>query len=542
MPRPTLSSSGPIEPDGPRMTDVRLWHHGRIFTGRRYVEALLVENGRVAASGSVDEVRRAAPTGAEVVDLAGRLLVPGFIDAHLHIGDLTRVREGLDVSGTRSVSELVKRTREWADSHPIGTVVGRGWDAERFIERRWPTRVDLDRAVMDRPLILYHASGHAAVVNTLALDRAGVHRTPTDPAGGRFGREVGGDLDGRLFEEAMRSVAGPATDGFPPDAAAIGRTLRFAASLGLTTVTAMNVGVEEASVLRELAQAGALPVRVRVYLRLSRLEEFGPTDLAPAGLNGIHRVTGVKAFTDGAFGPRTAWLSAPYADATEETGLPVGTEEELSAALHRAASRGLAPALHAIGDRAVDRALRLLRSFRGSPVAPARIEHAALIPPELFPLLDEVRPVLGVQPGFVWSDAWLQDRLGRERARWAYAFRSLADRGHVLAGSSDAPYDPVDPWRGLSASVCRWDSQGRSANPDPAEALPPEEAVRMYTVNGGRALGEPELGHLEAGAGADLVVLEASDLSRAISLGSSAVREVWVGGRPLATGPVASGA
>jgi predicted amidohydrolase YtcJ len=521
------------------MTDARLWHHGRIFTGRRYVESLLVENGRVVSAGSTEEVRRAAPTGVDVVDLAGHLLLPGFLDAHLHISSLTWTREGLDVGEVRSVRGLVERVRTWADAHPGGPVVGRGWDAERFAERRWPTRVDLDRAVMDRPVVLYHASGHVAVVNSAALDRAGVRRVTPDPEGGRIGRDKDGSPDGRLYEEAMRSVAGIATTGSPPEKEAIARTLRFAASLGLTTLTTMNVGVEEAFALREMANDGALPVRVRVYLRISELEEFGPADLAPAGAGGVLRVTGVKAFTDGAFGPRTAWLSAPYADAPEETGLPVGNDEDLSAALSRAASRGLAPALHAIGDRAVDRALRLLRPFRGSSTAPARVEHAALTPPELFPFLNEVRPVLAVQPGFVWSDAWLLNRLGRERARWAYAFRSLADRGLVLAGSSDAPYDPVDPWRGLAASVCRRDPEGRSANPEAGEALPPEEAVRMYTENGGLALGEPDLGHLETGARADLLVLAVSDLPGAFSLGSAAVREVWVGGRPLWVGPSA---
>jgi predicted amidohydrolase YtcJ len=518
------------------MTDARLWHHGQIFTGRRYVEALLVENGRVTTAGSVEETRRDAPTGTEMMDLAGRLLLPGLIDAHLHIADLTRAREGLDLSGARSVTELLEGVRAWAEAHPTGPVVGRGWDAERWVERRWPIGVDLDRAIADRPLVLYHSSGHAAVVNSAALEVAGVGRVTPDPPSGRFGRDSEGVPDGRLYEGAMQGVAGIALLASPPEEKAIERTLRAAASLGLTTVTSMNVGPEEAAVLRGLAEKGKLPIRVRVYLRLSRFEEVGPTDLTPVGPDGMHRVTGVKAFTDGAFGPRTAWLSAPYADAPEEAGVPVGTDAELAAGLDRAVSVGLAPALHAIGDRAVDRALRLLRPFRGSAAAPARIEHAGLTPPEVFPLLDEVRPVLAVQPGFVWSDAWLRDRLGRDRARWAYAFRSLADRGHVLAGSSDAPYDPVDPWRGLEATIHRRDPEGRSANPDTGEALPPEEAIRMYTENGGRALGEPDLGHLEPGARADLLVLATPTLVQAISIGSAAVREVWVGGRVLRTG------
>jgi predicted amidohydrolase YtcJ len=524
------------------MTDARLWHHGRIFTGRRYVEALLVENGRVTTAGSVEETRRDAPTGTERMDLSGRLLLPGLIDVHLHVGELTQVREGLDVSGVRSVNELVEAVRAWAAAHPIGPVVGRGWDAERWVERRWPTRGDLDRAVADRPLVLYHASGHAAVVNSAALEVAGVGRSTPDPESGRFGRSSEGAPDGRLYEGAMQGVAGIALLGSPPEETAIERTLRAAASLGLTTVSAMSVGPEEATILRGLAEKAELPIRVRIYLRLSRFEEFRPADLTPAGPDGMHRVTGVKAFTDGAFGPRTACLSAPYADAPEETGVSIGTDEELAAALDRAVTVGLAPALHAIGDRAVGRALQLLRPFRRSDAAPARIEHAGLTPPEVFPLLDEVRPVLAVQPGFVWSDAWLHDRLGGERARWAYAFRSLADRGHVLAGSSDAPYDPVDPWRGLEAAVHRRDPHGRSANPDTREALPPEEAVRMYTENGGGALGESELGHLEPGARADLLVLAVPTLVEAISRGAAAVREVWVGGRVLRTGSPTAGA
>jgi predicted amidohydrolase YtcJ len=518
------------------MADAHLWIHGRVFTGRRYVEALLVENGRVTTAGTLEEARRDAPTGTETTDLSGRLLLPGLIDAHLHVASLAQVREGLDVSGARSVTELVGIVRAWAMAHPIGPVVGRGWDAERWAERRWPTRVDLDRAVADRPLVLYHASGHAAVVNSAALEVAGVGRSTPDPESGRIGRSSEGAPDGRLYEGAMQGVAGIALLGSPPEEKAIERTLRAAASFGLTTVTAMSVGPEEASILRGLAENGELPIRVRSYLRLSRSEEFRPPDLTPIGSDRMYRLTGVKAFTDGAFGPRTAWLSAPYSDAPEETGVPVGTDEELSTALDRAVSAGLAPALHAIGDRAVDRALRLLRPLHRSAAAPARIEHAGLTPPEVFPLLDEVRPVLAVQPGFVWSDAWLRDRLGSDRARWAYAFRSLADRGHVLAGSSDAPYDPVDPWRGLEAAIHRRDPTGRSANPDPREALPPEEAVRLYTENAGLALGESDLGNLEPGARADLLVLAVPTLAQAIPLGAAAVDEVWVGGRSLRVG------
>jgi predicted amidohydrolase YtcJ len=515
-------------------SEAHRWSNGRVYTGRRIARAVLVEHGRVTAVGTDEEVSRAAPTGVETHDLRGRVVLPGLIDAHLHIADLTRAREGLDLAEIPSIAALVETLRAWAGGHPAGAVVGRGWHVEQFREARSPDRNDLDRAVADRPVILYHTSGHAAVVNSPALGVAGVDRDSRDPTGGRVGREPDGTPNGLLYEEAMRPVSAVATAAFPPEPGALLRTLHYAATLGLTTVSTMSTAPEELVALRSLANAAALPIRVRSYVRLSLLDSFTPTDLEGIRPDGSFGVTGVKAFADGAFGPRTAWLSQPYTDAPGELGVPLGTEEWLAAQLARAVAVGLAPAVHAIGDRAVGRALRLLEGGAGPTRGPARIEHVALTPPELLPALDRVRPALVVQPGFVWSDTWLADRLGTERARWAYAFRTLADRGHLLAGSSDAPYDPLDPWRGLAACGARRDPDGRSANPDPSEALPAEEALALYTLNAGRALGEPELGTLEVGGRADLVVTRAADLPRALAAGAAAVAETWVGGRRVA--------
>jgi len=177
------------------------------------------------------------------------------------------------------------------------------------------------------------------------------------------------------------------------------------------------------------------------------------------------------------------------------------------------------------------RATRLLGPYLGRDGgALARIEHVGLVPPAVLSELGATRPALTVQPGFVWSDHWLTDRLGAERARWAYPFRTLADHGLLLAGSSDAPYDPPDPWRGVRAAIGRRDELGRSANPDPKEALALEEAVRLYTANAGTVLGDRSIGTLEAGARADLVVMAARDLGQAIREGAAGVRETWVDG------------
>ena len=511
------------------MSEPRLWTGGRVFTGRRYAEAVLVDDGAVVAVGSETELRRSAPTGTERVPLEGRLVVPGLIDAHLHVGELTRFREGLNLTEVRDRDDLIERLRTWASDHPTGAIVGRGLDLERSLNGRWPLGSDLDRAVSDRPLVLLHASGHAAVANSAALAHAAPDGTPPVDLDSRFGRSADGSLNGLVFEEAVRwltTLAGPTE---PPGA--LVRTLDVLSSLGLTTVAAMNVAPEELASLRALAAERVLPLRVRVYVRLTRIRDFRPEDLRPVGPPGRFRVVGAKGFTDGAFGPRTAWLSEPYADDPSTSGLAVETDEELAEALSAAHEQGLAPALHAIGDRAVLRATRLLGPYLGRDGgALARIEHVGLVPPAVLSELGATRPALVVQPGFVWSDHWLTDRLGAERARWAYPFRTLADHGLLLAGSSDAPYDPPDPWRGVRAAIGRRDELGRSANPDPKEALALEEAVRLYTANAGTVLGDRSIGTLEAGARADLVVMAARDLGQAIREGAAGVRETWVDG------------
>ncbi len=515
------------------MTDAHVFANGRVFTGLRFAEALLLEGDRVSTVGSRDAVLRETPTGAEVHDLAGGLLIPGLIDAHLHLADVTRDRESFDARRAPSWDALVEQLRDWSAAHPSGALVGGGWEAEQFREGRSPDRATLDRAVADRPVVLYHTSGHAAAVNSVALSTAGIGRATPDPPNGRVDRASDGSPTGLLYEAAVRPVAAVVAAAFPPDPVSIHRMLHEMASLGLTTVATMNASRAEISVVRELAGGPGLPVRVRAYLRLADLDGLGPEDLDRLRPDGWFALRGVKAFTDGAFGPRTAWLTEPYADAPAESGVPATSPEGLVDALGRAIALDLAPAVHAIGDRAVGFALRVFEGLPGPATAPSRIEHAALTPPDVLAALDRSRPALVVQPGFVWSDHWLAARLGRGRARWAYAFRTLRDRGVLLAGSSDAPYDSLDPWRGLRACLDRRDPRGRSGNPETGEALPAEEALVLYTRHGGAVLGESDLGNLEPGARADLVWTAAKDPLSAIRAGHAALRETWVGGRPV---------
>jgi predicted amidohydrolase YtcJ len=511
------------------MTEARRFTGGRVFTGSHFADALLVEDGRIVRVGTESDVARASPVGCEVEPLEGGLVVPGLVDAHLHIAEITRAEQGLPLGGLRSREELVERVQRWAETHPTGPIIGRGWDVERFPDRTEPTRRDVEAAVANRPVVLYHVSGHAAVVNGAALGAVGYADGSPDPSGGRIGRGPDGTPNGLLYERALDPVGRFSSGAFPSDPVAIERTLRSMAGLGLTAVGTLNTDPEELEVLAALGRTGALPVRVRAYIRFARLALVDVRRPFEEETSDLLAVRGTKAFTDGAFGPRTAWLTEPYSDRPEGSGVPTLSTKELAEVVRTSTEAGLIPALHAIGDRALGAALEALDEVEPGP-GTSRVEHAGLVPPELYPALNRVRPTLVVQPGFVWSDAWLGERLGVERARHAYPFRTLIERGHRLVGSSDAPFDPVDPWRGLAAAVRRTDLEGRSANPAPRECLTPEQAFQLYTANAGPGLGEAELGSLEVGSRADLVVLDAPSLTTAIDRGSASVRSTWLGG------------
>ncbi len=523
-PRPTALPSG--------MSDAHLFRGGHIFTGTGYAEAVLVERDEFVAVGSNDEIERNRPKGAEIHDLRGDLVVPGLIDAHLHLAEMAVQESGIELTGAASLPELIERTRRWSSAHPNGPIVGRGWNIPNAGENDWPTRDDLDAVDGGRAVILYHASGHAAVANSAAMQQLGIDRTTPDPVGGRIGRDREGEPNGRLLETALGPTTKLAHEVALADPASLVRQFRRLASLGITAVGTMNSDPAELSALTTALIGPGLPVRVACYLNLEWFDHL--SDSAVAGLVAPTerlRVAGVKAFMDGAFGTRTAWLAEPYSDDPSTSGMPVHPRDFLVPVFARAHRIGLTPAVHALGDRAVAEALRTLQQARPNPDRPiGRIEHAGLVPPDLGREIAPSGAALVVQPIFIASDHWLAQRLGPARARWAYPFASLLAAGCRLAGSSDAPFDALDPWQGMRVAVRRTDTGGRSANPAPTEAVAPEVALRMYTIEGARAIGFRALGTIAPGRPADFVRCAAPSLERAAEVGGSGVRETWVGG------------
>ncbi|MCI4350694.1 MAG: amidohydrolase [Thermoplasmata archaeon] len=512
---------------------------GRVFTGSGYAEAFLVESGRFVAVGTNEEVRRRRPVGCPVHALGGHLVIPGLVDPHLHLTAIVRGGRGVPLRGARDLDELSARVASWGERHPVGPIVGRGWDESEFPGREAPTRREIDRVERDRPVILYRACGHAAAVNSAALEAINVHETPSDLAGGRFGAGSDGRPNGLLYERALDRLQ-PIVDQMPRVTPAELRVvLEEAATTGLTTVATVNSSPEEVAVLAELVTTRPLSTRIRVYPQADLWRAGTPLPELRVREEERSLVRGLKAITDGSFGARTAWLDSPYVDAPGECGVPVWSDTDLRQLGADAAAQQIPLALHAIGDRALRRALDL---FEANPAIPSpRLEHASLVPPSLLEKLGAFSGWAVVQPNFAITDGWVPDRLGSERARGAYAWRTLIDAGVNLAGSSDAPFDVFDPWVGLRAAVdgAPW---RRTAPGFAPERLTPEEAVAAYTVGAARALDETGPWGISEGAPADFVRVGAPDLDIAVRPREHVALETWRDGVRVAARPPREGA
>jgi predicted amidohydrolase YtcJ len=485
-----------------------IWHDG-----------MVVEEGRVAYLGPHPEER--AGSGAKVVEVGEGVVLPGFTDSHAHLASLGLALRTLDLRGVRSIKELKRRVAERVkELGPGEWVVGRGWDQELFEEGRWPTRWDLDEAAPKNPVLLVRVCGHAAVANTLALSLAGITDFTPDPPGGSI-EKVGGKVTGVLKEAAVQSILSAAQKGSADEL--VREAEKAMLSSGVTCVHAMSVTSEELEALRSLARSGKLKLRVRAYL--------DPEAPEPKPENwGTLKVVGLKVIADGSFGARTAALREPYSDDPGNAGVLLADRGALSRLLEKAGKAGLQLAVHAIGDKALEEVLAAAKASGARP----RVEHASLAPPDLLDELAELGLWVSAQPRFVVSDWWIVSRLGRERARWAYPFRSFLERGIGLSFSSDAPVEPCNPFEGVYAAVTRGSLEGLEiAELTAREALTPAEAIRCYTETAPKLLGE-RLGRLSVGYPADFAIVDREPLNApAGELRSVRVIATYVGGEPV---------
>lgn len=506
-PEPTVEAPSLILTGGAILTMVQ---------GAPRAEALAIRGDRVLAVGSAAAVGALAGPGTRVIELHGHTVTPGLVDAHCHLHGLGVALETLSLRGAGSPEAAAALVGEAVKTRAEGEwITGRGWDQNLWKVKEFPRHEVLDAVAPKHPVALERVDGHALWANAAAMRAAGIVRETPDPPGGKIVRDAAGEATGVLLDRAMKLVEAKMPD--EPRAVTERRILAAAAqavSLGLTGVHEMGITDEEIAVYRDLARDGRLPLRVYAYLagagRVDSLASRTP-DADPEG-TARFVLRGVKLFADGALGSRGAALLAPYADDPGNSGLALATPDELRRGAAMAASRGFQLAVHAIGDRANREVLDAFEAagVRGRDLR-FRVEHAQVVSPADLPRFAALGVIASMQPTHATSDMpWAGARLGPERLRGAYAWRSILATGARVAFGSDFPVEETSPLLGLYAAVTRQDATG---NPPggflPEQRLTLEEALHAFTVEPAwAAFAEKHRGTLAPGRVADVTVFD----------------------------------
>ena len=478
------------------------------------VEAIAIRNGRIAWLGAAAD--SGAWIGAETTVLRrlDAVVVPGLVDTHAHLSGLGKALTELDLMGTGSVAEIAERVR--AAPPGEGWITGRGWDQNDWNDKGFPTHHALTAAVPNRPVALRRVDGHAVWVNRAALSRMGVDASTPDPPDGRIHRAPDGSPTGVFVDGAMRLVNARIPAPSPVQIRGwIQRAVEKCHQVGLTGVHDAGVDAVTVEVYRELAAAGALPLRVYAML------DGDDPDVEPLLDAGPKRgefltVAAVKLFADGALGSRGAWLSAPYADAPGESGIPILRGAALREKVKRAHDAGFQVGVHAIGDRAVTEVLDAFEAVMGTSGAQGgarpRVEHAQVVRPADRERMARLGALAMMQPTHATSDMpWAEARLGPDRIQWAYAWQALRAAGVRVPLGSDFPVERPDVLDGLYSAITRADRDAKPAGGwMPSQRLTPEQALVGFTEDAafaGRV--EHRRGRLKVGLDADLTLLSA---------------------------------
>ena len=485
------------------------------------------------------QARDKRPKTEYQIDGRGRTMIPGLIDAHLHVMAIGFGALTLDLSETRSLAEAQAKIRAYAAAHPDRAwIIRRGWNQELWGLGRFPTAAELDAAVASRPVWLERVDGHAGWANSAALAAAGVSGATRDPAGGRIERLAGDKPAGVLVDNAADLVgrAVPAPRAVDRDLA-FDTAQRLLVARGLTAVADMGTRIEDWQAYRRAGDVGRLKLRLMSYAAgIDSLLLIGGSEPGPWLYDDRLHLNGVKLYLDGALGSRGAWLKAPYADDPGNTGLPLLGEAQLKNLMSRAAMDGYQVAVHAIGDRAnaelIDAIEDLAATYKGD--RRWRIEHAQIVDPVDIPRIGRLGIIASMQPIHQVSDRTMAEaRLGPNRLAGAYAWNSIAAAGSRLAFGSDAPVELPDPFAGIAAALTREDSQGRPAGGwQPQERIDRAAALAGYTTGAAAAgLAETRFGRLAPGLRADFVFIDVDPLlATPADIRQARVLETWIGG------------
>jgi predicted amidohydrolase YtcJ len=481
-------------------------------------DAIAILGRRIIAVGSNDEIKKLSGTNSRTIDAQGQLVLPGFNDAHVHFMSGGFQLSSVDLRDAKSPEEFAQRIRDFAAALPPGRwVTGGDWDHESWPEANLPTKELIDRYTPNTPVFVNRLDIHMALANSVALKLAGVTRATKDPDGGVIVRDPKTGEPTGILKDAAQSFVWkviPAPS-FEEKLSAARAATKHAASLGVTSVQDMSSGVD-VGVYQTLLDRGELKTRIYAVWPLPSWDRLARTGVRAHFGSAMLRTGGLKGFADGSLGSTTALFLDPYLDEPNTSGIPSDEMFPDGAMLERvrgADRAGLQVLIHAIGDRANDRVLSIYEQVQkeeGERDRRFRIEHAQHIRAQDIPRFARNKVMASMQPYHAIDDGrWAEKRIGPQRAKTTYAFRSLIDAGVTLAFGTDWTVAPLNPMLSVYAAVTRRTLDGkRPAGWIPEQKISVEEAVRAYTFGSAYAeFQEDEKGTIAPGKLADLVIL-----------------------------------
>jgi predicted amidohydrolase YtcJ len=514
------------------ITNAKVW---TVDKAQPTAQAVAVLGDRIVAVGSNVDVGAWRGPDTKVIDAGGKLLLPGFNDAHVHFVDGGEKLDAVQLNDARSKDEVVRRIAQQAKKTPKGEwIQGGDWDETKWSPPSLPTKELIDPATPDNPVFLSRYDLHSALANSAALRLAGITSHTPDPPGGVIVRDAQGNPTGDLKDAATELVFKV----IPPLSReqrlrAVRRALEHAASLGVTSVQNLRPDYADIAAYAELLQNGELTARVYAAPLISEVDDQVKIGIRHAFGGPFLRIGAVKAFADGSLGSRTAYFFEPYSDESGNRGLLAGGMQPLSRMRDRmveADAAGLQICSHAIGDQAISIVLDLYADVvktNGQADRRLRIEHAQHMAAKDFDRFAELNVIASVQPYQVIDDGrWAEARIGHDRASRTYAFRTFLNHGVHLAFGTDWYVEPLNPLWGVYAAVTRATLDGKNPNGwFPEQKLTVAEAVEAYTMGSAYAeFQEKEKGSITPGKLADLVLLS-DDI---FSIDPAKVREVKV--------------
>jgi predicted amidohydrolase YtcJ len=541
----TASNAPPVSAETIRAADT-VYLNARVWTGdgSGFREAIAVSGEKILAVGSTKEIQSVISSDTLVVDLGGQLVVPGFIDNHTHFILSALAMQRTNLRDADSPEEFSRRIAEQARAHPGEWIIEGNWDHELW-GGALPTRQWIDAATKDTPVFVLRLDRHMALANSVALRLAGIDENTVVPEGGEIVRNENGQITGLLKDKAMGLV--DSVIPLPTEAqvdAALDAATELALSKGVTQIHDMGEWGHLQAFLRAREQ-GRLRLRVYQFSLIEHAQELADYIAANGRGDDWLRWGGVKGFVDGSLGSTTAWFNQPYDDAPETSGLTKVDPDLLASQIAAADALGLQVTVHAIGDRANNWLLDTYAAVfaaNGPRDRRFRIEHAQHLTAAAIPRFAELGVIPSMQPYHAIDDGrWAEKRIGPERIKTTYAFKSLLDAGASLTFGSDWAVAPIDTMVGIYAAVTRRTIDG--LNPDgwvPEQKISVEDALRVYTRNNAYAgFQEDRLGTIAPGFLADFVVLSADIFTiNPHDLADVKVQRTVVGGKDAYVAPL----